>query len=226
MTEALQSDQYHIEWENLSNLPAPLFNASIAVSGSIVYILCQSPDKDSNHLVFCYDAVADQWNTLPPTEHRHGILKFFDQKLTIFGGSNPKTQKTHNKVSTYYSVDSTQEWYKCYPDMIHNRHMPGVVTYNDYVIVMGGNTSEGSIHDSIEIMNYHQLQQWTEVSVHLPVPMWNIKLTISGEHITIVGYSNRHTHNDYHQILVDIGPDTFPWVNIPKVEEVIGSHVL
>ena len=202
MIGTLQSGHYHIKWEFLSNLPAPLFNASTAVSGSTVYVLGQSPDKDSNHLVFCYDAVANQWNTLPPTEHRHGIIKIVDQKLTVFGGSNPKTQKTHNKVSTY--SESTRKWYKCYPDMIHDRHMPGVIAYNDYVIVMGGNTSEGTIHDSIEIMNYRQQLQWKEASVRLPVPMWNIKPTISGEYITIVGYNaDRHTHNGFHQILVE-----------------------
>ena len=206
MTEALQSGQYHMEWKSLSNLPVPLYDASIAVSGSTVYVLGQSPDKDSNHLVFCFDAVADQWSTLPPTEHRHGVIKIFDQKLTIFGGSNPKTRKTHNKVSTY--SESTKQWFSLYPDMIHDRHMPGVVTYKDHVIVMGGNTSEGAIHDSIEIMNYRQQQEWKEASIRLPVPMWNFTPTLTGEYveyITIVGYntSGRHTHSRFHQILVE-----------------------
>ena len=70
--------------------------------------------------------------------------------------------------------------------MLHNRHKPGVVTSHDYVIVMGGKSSPDSILDNMEVMNYHHLQ-WREVSVHLPVPMWSIKPTISGDHITIVG---------------------------------------
>jgi len=44
-------------------------------------------------------------------------------------------------------------------------------------------------------MNYHQEQlQWNEVSVCLPVPMWVIKPTLSGDYITIVGYSNNRGH--------------------------------
>ena len=161
-----------------------------------------SPDEDSNHQVFCYDIVTKEWDKLPPTKHRHGILQIVDERLTIFGGTDPITKEYHNRVSTYDK--NTNSWYKCYPDMIHNRHMPGVITYNDYVIVMGGKDSLDTDHDSIEVINYHQQLQWKEVSVHLPVPMWCINPTISGDSITIVGYSGtKGRSNGSYQIPVD-----------------------
>jgi len=112
-----------------------------------------------------------------------------DDKLTIFGGRDSATDNIHNKVTTYNS--KTNSWYSYYPNMLNKRSKPGVLTSHDHVIVMGGKSSDDPYHDSIEVINYHQQQlQWSEVSVHLPVPMGVIKPTISGEYITIVGHGH------------------------------------
>ena len=162
-----------------------------------------SPDETSNHLVFCYDVITKEWDKLPPTDHRHGILQIVDEKLTIFGGTDPITRQYHNKVSTYDK--NTNSWYKCYPDMLHNRHLPGVIIYNDYVIVMGGKSSLEANHDSIEVMNYHQQLRWKEVSFCLPVPMWCINSSLSGDNIVIIGYSHSKGHdNAFYRIPVDM----------------------
>ena len=111
-----------------------------------------------------------------------------DDRLTIFGGQDPVTYERLSKVTTYNS--DTNSWHSYYPDMLNKRAKPGIITYNNHVIVMGGMSSPDIILDTIEIMNYHQQQlQWSEVSVHLPFPMRAIKQTISGEYITIVGCS-------------------------------------
>ena len=65
--------------------------------------------------------------------------------------------------------------------------MPGVMTYNDYVLVMGGKSSQDNIHDNIECMNYRSIKQWKQISACLPAPMWCMKPTISGDNIIIVG---------------------------------------
>ena len=67
--------------------------------------------------------------------------------------------------------------------MLNKRFKPGVITYHNYVIVMGGMSSPGcsstdTIHDSIEVMEYHDDLQWKEISLHLPIPMWAIKPTV------------------------------------------------
>ena len=125
-----------------------------------------------------------------------------DDKLTIFGGRDTATDEYINKVTTYNN--DTNKWYSHYPDMLHKRLMPGVLTYHNYVIVMGGMSSPDTYHDSIEVMEYHDLLQWKEVSVHLPVPMWGIQPTISGNNIIIVGYSHAGGQNNGHyQITTD-----------------------
>ena len=139
---------------------------------------------------------------LPQPGHYYGVLHMVDDRLTIFGGRDIATHNIRNKVTTYNN--DTNKWYSHYPDMLHKRLKPGVITYHNYVIVMGGMSSPDTIHDSIEVMEYHDLLQWKEVAVHLPVPMWGIKPTISGNNITIVGYATAGGRScEHYQITID-----------------------
>ena len=191
MAEALQSGHYHIKWTTCSDLPTTMYDVYVAVSNGTIYCTGTTPNVDNDHEVYCYDTRTDQWKQLPRPGHCLGVIHMVDDKVTIFGGRDPTTDEFHNKVTTYNS--KTNSWYSCFPNMLHNRHKPGVVSSHDYVIVMGGKSSPDTILDNMEVMNYHHLQ-WREVSVHLPVPMWGIKPTISGDHITIVGYGTTTGH--------------------------------
>ena len=173
-------------------------NVSVAVSNGTIYCTGTTRNEDNQHDVYCYDTRSNQWKQLPRSGHFLGVIHMVDDKLTIFGGGDSTTGNIHNKVTTYNS--KTNSWYSCYPDMLHNRFKPGVITSDDHVIVMGGRSSPGTDLDSIEVMNYRQQLQWKEVSLHLPVPMWNIKPTISGDYIIIVGYSSDHRYTTVYQI--------------------------
>ena len=176
-----------------------MYDAYVAVSNGTIYCTGTTHNEDNRHDVYCYDTKTNQWKWLPRPGHRLGVIHIVDDKLTIFGGMDPVTSNRHNKVTTYNS--KTNSWYSCYPDMLHNRSKPGVITSDDHVIVMGGKSGPDTYLDSIEVMNYHQQLQWKEVSIHLPVPMYAIKPTISGDYITIVGYSdNEVRYNGYYQI--------------------------
>ena len=197
MAEALQSGHYHIKWTTCSDLPTPMYDAYVAVSNGTIYCTGTTPNDDNQHEVYYYDTRTDQWKQLPRPGHRLGVIHMVDDKLTIFGGVDSTTNERHNKVTTYNS--KTNSWYSHFPNMLYNRDRPGVVTSHDYVIVMGGKSSSNTVLDNMEVMNYHHLQ-WREVSVHLPVPMRAIRPTISGDHITILGYSTATICNNgcYH----------------------------
>ena len=188
-----------------SDLPCKLYNASVAVSSAAdnVYVIAgAAPDDNTYNNVYCYNTNTDHWTVLPQPGHCFGILHMLDDKLTIFGGEDPVNKGAFNKVTTYNN--DTNSWYSEYPDMLNKRFKPGVITYNNYVIVMGGMSSPDNIHDNIEVMDYHNEMKWKNVSVKLPVPMWRIKPTISGDNITIVGYSNaRGRSNEYYQIVIE-----------------------
>ena len=187
MAEALQSGHYHIKWTTCSDLPTPMYDAYVAASNGTIYCTGTTPNDDHQHEVYCYDIRSNQWKQLPRPGHRLGVIHMVDDKLTIFGGIDSTTDKHHNKVTTYNS--NTNSWYSYFPNMLHNRHMPGVVTSHDHVIIMGGASGPDTYLDSIEVMNYHNDMQWRELSVHLPLPMWAIRQTISGDNIIIVGYA-------------------------------------
>ena len=176
-----------------------MYSVHVAVSNGTIYCTGVTRIDDNFNDVYCYDT--NQWKQLPRPGHSLGVLHMVDDKLTIFGGADSTILKVHNKVTTYNS--KTNSWYSCYPDMLHNRDRPGVITSDDHVIVMGGASSPDTYLDSIEIMNYKHQLQWKEVSIHLPVTMRCIQPTISGDYITIVGYGgNKGRNNGHYQIPV------------------------
>ena len=202
LAEALQSGHYHIKWTTCSDLPTPMYSAYVAVCNGTIYCTGYTPNEENRRDVYFYDTRTNQWKQLPRPGHHLGVLHVVENKLTIFGGVDPNTYDDFNKVTTYNSI--TNSWYSHFPNMLHNRNRPGVVTSHDYVIVMGGlcgtSTDTMAMLDNMEVMNYYHLQ-WREVSAHLPVPMWAIKPTISGDNIIIVGYSTTTGRsNGYYQI--------------------------
>ena len=170
-----------------------MYDAYVAVSNGTIYCTGTCPNDDNEHEVYCCDTKSNQWKQLPRSGHRLGVIHMVDDKLTIFGGTDSTTDEYLNKVTTYNT--KTNSWYSCYPDMLHKRYKPGVTTSDDRVIVMGGGSDPDTDLDSIEVMNYHHQLQWKEVSLHLPVPMYAIKPTISGDYITIVGYIDNEGGN-------------------------------
>ena len=165
-----------------------MYDAYVAVSNGTIYCTGDTPNDDNTHEVYCYDTRSNQWKQLPRPGHRLGVIHMVDDKLTIFGGRDSTTDKHHNKVTTYNN--KTNSWYRYFPNMLHNRSKAGVVTSHDHVIIIGGGSSPTTCLDSIEVINYHNDMQWRELSVHLPLPMWGIKPTISGDDIIIVGYNH------------------------------------
>ena len=159
-----------------------------------------APDKNTECNVYRYIVKTDRWVVLPKPQHRRGTLCMLDNKLTIIGGENPFTKETLNKVTTYNSVYNS--WSRDYPNMLSKRFKPGVITYGNYVIVMGGKNGKDTIYNSIEVMDFRNLRTWIAVPAYLPIPMWNIKPVISGDNIVIVGYSVEERSNECYQIPV------------------------
>ena len=215
-------NQCHIKWTSCSDLPCKLYDASIAVSdaGDAVYVTAgNAPDDKTYDNVYRYTTHTDQWTVLPQPGHLFGVLHMLDDRLTIFGGQDPATHKSHNKVTTYNN--DTNSWYSQYPDMINIRSRPGVITYDNYVIVMGGKNNSDIILDRIEVMEYHDQLQWKEIPVYLPVPMWCFKPTISGDKIIIVGYSTAGGRsNGHYQISTD---EIISFLDQPLTTDVVSA---
>ena len=97
----------------------------------------------------------------------------------------PATDERTNKVSTF--DDGSQTWTSYYPDLLSVRSMPGVVSYQEYVIVAGGK-DDNAVHDDIEVLNRMENSHWRRASIKLPVSMYAFTPIISNAHLLIVGY--------------------------------------
>ena len=167
-----------------------MYGASVASDGEQIFVMAgSSPENDVLSRVLCYDSEIDKWDDLPQPGQYWGILHIIDGKLTIIGGSESIDNQPipTNKVLTY-DKDSNS-WSKIYPSMLNSRCKPGVVTYSDYIMVMGGESSDSYIHDDIEILNWKKPTQWMMANVRLPEPMWAISVTVSDSDLYILGYS-------------------------------------
>ena len=165
-----------------------MYGASVAVSDQNAYITAGvAPDCHIYHQVFCYNITNDRWSCLPSPKQTLGILFMADGKLHILGG-NDADNTTTNKVLTF--DPDTKKWTQYFPNMLKERIKPGVVAYLQYIIVMGGAKDKTNFHDDIEILNSQQLPfQWQQVGITLPVPMWTVSATVSGDKLLIVGYN-------------------------------------
>ena len=186
--EALESGDYEISWTRCADLPAPMYEASLAIDNQNVYVAAGcAPNVAVYQKIFCYDIVSDRWSQLSSPEHALGVLCMVDGKLNLFGGNNVNNTAT-NKVSTYNS--DTKRWIRYFPNMLEVRIKPGVVVYLEHIIVAGGARDKTHFHDNIEILNWQQTpHQWTQVVITLPVPMWTVSLTVSSNKLLIAGYT-------------------------------------
>ena len=106
----MQSHQYHIKWTSCSDLPSKLYQASIAVLGNTLYVTAGSaPDDNTHKNVYSYNMNTDQWTVLPQPGHSFGVLYALDDKLVIFGGTDPATQQVSQK-SQYLQQQSLSRY--------------------------------------------------------------------------------------------------------------------
>ena len=165
---------------------------------------CLSPEdyRFSYHEVYVYDCSSNQWDCLPRSGHYFGVPYIIGGKLVLIGGRLSATDKKTNKVSTF--DPSTQHWISHYPDMLSARSRPGVASYLEYVIVLGGGVEdpEKVALDTIEILNYIDNLQWREVSLHLPIPMWRTTPTVVDDQLYIVNFNYKKTMQEAYMISV------------------------
>ena len=186
MVPALESGCYQLIWEKCTDLPSPLYSASVALHDNKVYTMTGgAPDRETYDYVYVYDINSNQWDRLPPPGQHKGILQIINSKLTVIGGVDNTTKKITNKVTTY----NNNNWRNEYPNLLKARARPGVLTHLDYVIVAGGVLDDNTDSDDIELLNYKQSSHWVIARMKLPEAMWCPSLTISNDTLYIVGYA-------------------------------------
>ena len=200
---ALQSGCYELTWKKCADLPSPLCDASAVLHKENIYVMAGvAPQDETYDYVFSYDINNNEWSRLPPPGHYMGILQIINDQLTVIGGWDNDTNKVTNKVSTF--DNNTNNWTRYFPELIKPRNKPGVVTHEDYVIVLGGEIDDDVYSDDIEVLNWTQPLHWIKSSIKLPQPMRAPFLTISHDQLYIVGYAtSRNRYTRAYQLTID-----------------------
>ena len=187
--EALQTGNYEIGWTRCTDLPDPMYGASVAGDNQNIYVAAGcAPNVDTYDKIFWYKIKNGRWSQLPSPGHNLGVLCMVDGKLNVFGGHNAVDKTATNKVSTL--LPDTNSWIRHFPNMVNVRTKPGVAVYMEHIIVAGGARDKVNFNNDIEILNWQQPHlEWERVDVILPVPMWAMSLTISSDKVYIVGYT-------------------------------------
>ena len=187
--KALQSGNYDFTWTKCTKIPAPMYGASVAGDDQDIYVAAGcAPDIRTYERIYWYKIKNGKWTELPSPGHNLGILCMVNGKLNVFGGCDEINKFSSKKVSTL--DPDTKSWIRYFPDMIKVRTKPGVAVYLEHIIVAGGALDKNHCTDCIEILDWQQPQfEWERVDITLPVPMWAMNLTVSGDKVFIVGYT-------------------------------------
>ena len=159
-----------------------------AVQGHKIYVAgYDNVIKNTLQRVYMYDVATDHWDRLPDPGQYYGVPHIIGGRLCIIGGRLCYTFERTNQITTFDGT--TRLWKSHYPNLLSARSGPGVITHLEHVIVAGGVSGDDyTILDDIEVLKWTDNSQWQRVSVHLPKPMYNLKMTTCGDHIFIVGY--------------------------------------
>ena len=158
---------------------ATVINTALYITGG----WCPNDTRNSYN-VYKYQLDKNQWSVLPTLQQFYGIPVNTDNQLTVIGGTHSTTGKPTAQVTTFIN----NKWTNTYPNLSVARILPAVVPYHQYVIVAGGKSDDGTVVDTIEVLDI-TMCHWMIVNTLLPLPMYGISATISADSFTIVGFS-------------------------------------
>jgi len=152
--------------------------------------------------VLVYHTLEDTWEKLPPSGIYYSVPVITGNKLTIVGGKDRQTFELSSKVLTFDVQRKT--WTNQFPDLLTAKSRPGVVVYSHYLIVAGGKINNNpQFSDEIEILDIdNPTQGWKKSVVDLPLPMWDLTVTVSEDLYWILAYGEKQHCTDMHHISI------------------------
>ena len=98
-----------------------------------------------------YTPGLDQWEKLPPPLVENFSIATLRGQLLVVGGESKSTSVKTNTILTF--DEHSRQWVQSYPTMPIARISPAVVGYQDYLIVMGGQSSYYSWIPNVNILD-------------------------------------------------------------------------
>ena len=166
-----KSPSLGINWEQLPELPAPLSKHPCAVHLKGRIYVGGATDKDHAHTIFEYNLdntassgpapTTSGWTALPRCPRRDFGMVAIDDVLVIVGGVD-STHKHSSKVTLW--DQSVQQWKEGhYPSLLQARANPHVITYKNWLLVIGGVAgSSGKRISSVEKFDIESHKPWMQ----------------------------------------------------------------
>ena len=125
-----------------------------------------------------YNVNNTKWSTLPRPPHSESGAAIIGNQFTLIGGQDTRRIPTNDLVTW-----TDKEWKVLYPPMHTARSDPGVLAFEDLIIVSGGEGANGQV-DTIEFLDINK-RIWTQSNLKLPLPLSDHHMSLCGEYIYI-----------------------------------------
>ena len=111
--------------------------------------------RENNYIVMTYSISTGKWATLPPYRAQDFAMTSINNQLVLVGGYE---HGHSNKVLKVWDADNEQ-WTHPYPEMHIARSCCSAVVHNEWLVVAGGESTDGRDISSVEVMNTNS-KQW------------------------------------------------------------------
>ena len=123
----------------------------------------------------------DQWTKLPEYTAKSFAMTSLANRLVLVGGYDPRNKKRTNQLAVFESG----EWTHPYPLMNIARTSSTAVSFNNHIIVAGGEDDKGHSSSSVEVLDLASRRWYFAQS--LPNPRSSLKSTLTGNTLYLMG---------------------------------------
>lgn len=191
MPSPTKSPILNLTWDQLPDTPVPLPKHPCAAAINRTIYVGGVSLKDHAHTVFTYDFDnPDSWNKLPRCPRRDFGMFAIENTLVVVGGVD-STHKKSNKVTVWDPTATGQQWKEgYYPSLINSRVSPSIVSYDNWLIVIGGTPDKPS--SLIEKLDLESHKAWSPCPP-LPEKCVDISAVVVKSNLYITGSTENGT---------------------------------
>ena len=150
----------------------------VVVIGSQVYI-----GGGDARAVMVYDIYDDEMNKLPPLNYMYYGMTAHNSQLVVVGGIHHSTGKNTNELSVWDTEHSV--WTHPYPPMTIPSRWSSVISYDRFIIVVGGRGEDGKYLARVHVLDTTN-RQWYQTTP-LPEPCVHLTSCVIGNMVYLLG---------------------------------------
>ena len=150
----------------------------VVVIGSQVYI-----GGGNARAVMVYDIHDDEMNELPPLDYQNYGMIAHNSQLVVVGGTHHSTLKDTNKLSVWDTERSV--WTHPYPPMTIPSTQSSVISYDRFIIVVGGRGEDGEYLARVQVLDTTN-RQWYQTTP-LPEPCSDLTSCVIANMVYLLG---------------------------------------